>query len=348
MIEPGSWRRRTRWTRLTYGLLAVAAIVLLLLDRPAARPAFFDTLRAGSDDLAAPVMSGVSAPLSGIRSLRENLKEHWAVHDQNEALRARLEEMEGWRDLALSLRDTVSAYEAILEVPGVAFVDPVVAWTVAESGGPFQHARLMTVGKDKNVKPGYPVLTDRGLVGRVVSVAERSSRVLLLTDSTSRVPVMTEDGEVRSVLWGDNTNAPKLEFASGSRRMAEGDRIVTSGDAGVFPRGLPIGVAGVTGDELWRVALYSDSEPIDAVWVYPYEPIAPPPPEAVTPVAPPPAEPAADETAADDAAGDEESPGGADAADALPADAAAAEGEADGEAETPVQQAATAGEGQPE
>lgn len=254
-------------------------------------------------------MSGVSAPLSGLRSAREALDDHWAVYRQNEELRAQIEELEGWRELALSLRDKVSAYEAILDIPGVQSADPIGAWTVAESGGPFQHARLMAAGEDKGIKSGYPVLTDRGLVGRVVSVSERSSRVLLLTDVNSRVPVMTEDGEVRAMLTGDNSGQPKLEFASGGRTLEPGDRIVTSGDAGVFPRGLPIGVAGMSGDEVWRVALYSDRAPIDAVWVYPYDPVEAPAGMAETPIFPVqpgelPAEPAPEgaEGAGDEAA----------------------------------------------
>lgn len=250
-------------------------------------------MRAGSDDLAAPLMSGVSAPFHGLRSIRESFGEHWAVHRQNEELRARLEEMEAWRQLALSLRDTVSAYEAILDVPVVEALDPVVAWTVAESGGPFQHVRLMDVGANGGVKPGYPVLTDRGLIGRVISVSDRSSRILLLTDANSRVPVMTEDGRVRAMLVGDNTNTPKLEFTSGPRPLQRGDRIVTSGEAGVFPRNLPVGGAAPAGD-VWRVQLYASSQQADLVWIYPHEPIAPPPPDAVTPIYPPELETAPD------------------------------------------------------
>ncbi len=333
MIEPGSWRRRTRWTRLSYGLLAVAALALLVLDRPDSRPGWVEALRGGADDLAAPVMSGVSAPLSGVRSFGETLDRHWDVYRQNEELRAEIAELEGWRELALSLRDKVSAYEAILNIPGVETADPIAAWTVAESGGPFQHVRLMMGGEDKDLKPGYPVLTDRGLVGRLISVSARSSRILLLTDASSRTPVMTEDGRVRAVLIGDNTGVPRLDFATGDRRLAEGDRIVTSGDSRVFPRGLPVGVTAMAGDESWRVALYSSRAPIDAVWVYPHDPVPSPPPEAVTPVYPM-VEDAPDAEDAEDA-GDTET--------AIMAGASAPPGPAAQESAQPSQTVQTAG-----
>lgn len=237
-------------------------------------------------------MGAVSAPFRGLRSLRETLDQHWDVHRENEELRARLAEMEAWRQLALSLRGTVSAYEAILDVPAVETLDPVVAMTVAESGGPFQHARLMDVGEEHGVSAGYPVLTDRGLIGRVISVSRRSSRILLLTDANSKVPVMTEDGAVHGILIGDNTNLPRLDFGRGGRPLEAGERIVTSGEADVFPRNLPVGLAALAGDDVWRVRLYSGGEPADLAWIYPHQPITPPPPEAVTPVFRAPPDPA--------------------------------------------------------
>ena len=231
-------------------------------------------------------MSAVAAPFSGMRGVRESVENYWAVRRQNEELRTQIEELESWRALALSLRDKVAAYEAILDVPGIESLDPIVAWPVAESGGPFQHARLMEGGADKGIKPGYPVLTDRGLIGRVISVGDRSSRILLLTDATSRVPVMSEDGELRAMLVGDNTGAPKLEFADGARPLEPRERILTSGEGGVFQRFLPVGTAVAGRDGVWRVALYSNGEPTDAVWVYPYDPVEAPPPDAVTPIFP--------------------------------------------------------------
>jgi rod shape-determining protein MreC len=271
---------------LTYGLLAVAALVLLVLDRPDTRLRFLSDFRSASDDIIAPVMSAVAAPFSGMRGVRESVENYWAVRRQNEELRTQIEELESWRALALSLRDKVAAYEAILDVPGIESLDPIVAWPVAESGGPFQHARLMEGGADKGIKPGYPVLTDRGLIGRVISVGDRSSRILLLTDAASRVPVMSEDGELRAMLVGDNTGAPKLEFADGARPLEPRERILTSGEGGVFQRFLPVGAAVAGRDGVWRVALYSNGEPTDAVWVYPYDPVEAPPPDAVTPVFP--------------------------------------------------------------
>jgi rod shape-determining protein MreC len=85
------------------------------------------------------------------------------------------------------------------------------------------------------------VLTGEGLVGRVLEAGQRVSRVLLITDLNSRIPVRIERTRVRAILVGDNTDRPLLEYLPSHDVVAPGDRVVTSGDAGVFPPGLAIG-----------------------------------------------------------------------------------------------------------
>jgi rod shape-determining protein MreC len=92
-----------------------------------------------------------------------------------------------------------------------------------------------------SVRKGSPVVTGDGLVGRVVELGERFSRILLVTDLNSRVPVVVESTRYRAILEGDNTDTMKLSFVIPSDDVRLGDRIVTSGSGGLFPAGLPIG-----------------------------------------------------------------------------------------------------------
>jgi len=276
VAESGDWRSRRGWTTAAYGLVAIGAILLLVLDRPGERPSVLTDVRAFVGDISASVMSAVSAPIRGVRSIFEGATDYWDPVEENRRLRQEVVELRQWRDLALSLRDKVQNYEAILNIPGVRAARPIGAWSVAESGGPFVHARLIDAGVAQGVREGHPVLTDQGLIGRVIIAGRHSSRVLLLTDLNSRIPVMTEDGEARALLTGDNSGAPRLEFINRDAVLEPGERIVTSGDAGLFPRGLPVGVAAPSGGQAWRVRLYTSGEPMDSVWVYPHDPIEPP------------------------------------------------------------------------
>ncbi len=91
--------------------------------------------------------------------------------------------------------------------------------------------------------------------------------MLNLTDVASQTPVLIARSDARAILKGDGSGNPRLEFVRGVGSIEAGDRILTSGDGGGFPRGLPIGVAAKGIDGSWRVKLFSDRGAIDYVRV---------------------------------------------------------------------------------
>ena len=135
--------------------------------------------------------------------------------------------------------------------------------------------------RDHGVRVGYIAVNENGLIGRVVSVGQRSSRILMVDDYNSRIPVMGEASRVRAVLAGQATRppdlytapfqmqSPRLDFIVGAQNLREGERVITSGDGGLFPRGIPVGVARRSGDG-WRVALAASQQPIDFVRILPF------------------------------------------------------------------------------
>ncbi len=118
--------------------------------------------------------------------------------------------------------------------------DFITARVIAEEDDAFSHSMIAYIG-DKIVKKGQIAMSDRGVVGRVHRVGRAYARVLLITDINSKIPVMIESSRIRGILAGDNTSLPKLVFTPLDAVINIGDRVVTSGVAGVFPAGLPIG-----------------------------------------------------------------------------------------------------------
>jgi rod shape-determining protein MreC len=141
----------------------------------------------------------------------------------------------------------------------------VAARIVTDSRGPFADTRLANTGAEQGVKVGNPVMSENGLVGRIIGVTNGASRVLLLTDIASRTPVMIDRTNARAILTGDGGPNPRLDYLRGHDPIREGDRLLTSGDGGVVPRGLPVGTAVKGLDGRWRVVLASDKAPIDFV-----------------------------------------------------------------------------------
>ena len=115
------------------------------------------------------------------------------------------------------------------------------------------------------MKVGNPVMSENGLVGRVIGVTDGASRVLLLTDIASRTPIMIDRTNARAILTGDGGPNPRLDYLRGRDPIREGDRLLTSGDGGVMPRGLPVGTAVKGLDGRWRAVLASDAAAIDFV-----------------------------------------------------------------------------------
>ncbi|MEQ9226354.1 MAG: rod shape-determining protein MreC [Parvibaculum sp.] len=255
--------------RISLIFMLTLAAALLLLGR--AETYVFDRARQVVTDLAAPLLEVASRPVAATRRVIERTDEYAYVFDENERLRSENARLLAWKEEALKLQAKVARYEALLNVQ----VDPSINYmsgrVVSDSGGPFVDTVLVNVGSEQGIKSGLAVIDTDGLVGRVVSTGPKASRVLLLTDLNSRVPVIIEPAHYKAVLAGDNTDWPKLEYLAAQSSVSPGDRVVTSGDGGLIPSGLPIGLVIQTSDGSLRVQTFSDRGRLDFVRVLQYE-----------------------------------------------------------------------------
>jgi rod shape-determining protein MreC len=117
---------------------------------------------------------------------------------------------------------------------------------------------LINAGARDGVRDGWAAMDGIGLVGRIAGVGEKTSRVLLLTDNNSRVPVTLQPSGQKALLSGDNSALPPLDFVEDPSAIAAGDLVVSSGDGGVFPAGLVVGKVVLTEGKRLRVRLEAD------------------------------------------------------------------------------------------
>jgi rod shape-determining protein MreC len=251
---------------------AVVAVALLLSDR---RETFqaeaYGATRRASDTVLAPVGDVLAAPSRWTGAGVGSIRDYFFAVSENRRLKAELKEMRQWRDVAIALRDTNDRYRALLGLKTDPPIPMVAARVVTDSRGPFANTRLANAGSEKGVKAGNPVMSENGLVGRVIGVTDGASRILLLTDIASRTPVMIDRTNSRAILTGDGGPNPRLDYLRGRDPVKEGDRILTSGDGGVLPRGLPVGTAVKGLDGRWRAVLASDRSAIDFVRILLFE-----------------------------------------------------------------------------
>ena len=139
----------------------------------------------------------------------------------------------------------------------------VTGVVLADSGSPFRQSVLLNVGARDGIRDGWATMDGIGFVGRIAGVGERSSRVILVTDSNSRIPVTIQPSGQQAILSGDNSSAPPLDFIEDTDAVQPGDRVVTSGDDGVLPAGLLVGQVVLTADKRLRVILAADYQRLE-------------------------------------------------------------------------------------
>lgn len=251
---------------------AVVAVAFLATDRRGVFQAeAYGVSRKAADAVAAPVGGVLAGPIRWTGAGINYVGGYFFAISENRRLKEELREAGQWRDAALALRHTNERYRILLGMKTDPPIPMISARILTDARGPFANTRLADVGEEKGVKPGYPVMSENGLVGRVIGVSDGASRVLLLTDVASRTPVMIDRTNARAIMAGDGGPNPKLDYLRGNDPVREGDRIVTSGDGGVLPRGLPVGSAAKGLDGRWRVVLASDSTPIDFVRILKFQ-----------------------------------------------------------------------------
>ena len=261
------------WTAAVAVVVALILSVLLILgDRRNDGGAHgYGPVRAGVDTVLAPIGGVLAAPVRWAGGATDYVKGYFDAVAENRRLRRQVAELQPWRDQAIALKNVNARYEAMLGLRTEPPVAMATARSVSESRGPFANARLLDAGSGKGVRVGNPVINEHGLVGRIVGTTGGVSRMLLVTDVASRVPVLIDRTDARAILTGDGSDNPRLEFVRGVGSVQAGDRVLTSGDGGGIPRGLPIGVAARGIDGSWRVKLFSDRGAIDYVRIMLFE-----------------------------------------------------------------------------
>lgn len=239
----------------------VGAIVLVLLsvfllwriDSPRA-----ERVRAAIVDAIVPNLQWALVPVTKTADMVEGFQSYASLYEQNQELRRELRQMRAWREAALQLEQENAK---LLDLASVR-LDPALTWVtgvvLADSGSPFRQSVLLNVGHRDGIQDGWATTDGLGLVGRIFGVGQATSRVILLTDSNSRVPVTIQPSGQRAMLMGDNSALPVLEFIEYPEQVRPGDRIVSSAEGAVFPAGLLVGQVVMGTDRRLRASLAAE------------------------------------------------------------------------------------------
>jgi rod shape-determining protein MreC len=215
--------------RLFVGFLVLLLLGLFLLwriDSPRV-----ERFRAALVDRVVPSFDWALLPITKAAAMIDEFQSYASLYEQNQELRRELQQMKAWREAALQLEQKNARLLDLNQVrldPKLTHVTGVV---LADSGSPFRQSVLLNVGARDGIRDGWATMDGIGLVGRISGVGERTSRVILLTDSNSRLPVTVQPSGQKALLSGDNSALPPLEFLENADLVRPGDRVVTSATA---------------------------------------------------------------------------------------------------------------------
>ncbi|MEZ5924017.1 MAG: rod shape-determining protein MreC [Hyphomicrobiaceae bacterium] len=240
----------------------LAALALLALGR--AENGWLTWIRAELTEAVEPALGLLRLPVDGARALANATSSESELLKQNLELKRELSELRQWRLRAEELESQVSELRRIVGGVPDRKVGIVTGRVFIEARNAFSNSAVIDLGTKSSVKTGYAAVSGDGLVGAVVEVAENSSRVLLLTDRRSRIPVFIGKRRLRGILAGNGSETPTLELATAAFAVETGELVTTSGEDGVFPRGIPVGFVEVSNGSS-RVRLAAALDRLDYV-----------------------------------------------------------------------------------
>jgi rod shape-determining protein MreC len=218
--------------------LAALLYIFTLNFRP---PARMDFVQRFIVELTAPVSKSLQMTYQGAHRLFSNYITLHRSQAENQQIREQLAQLQG------QLTQYHEAYLENLRLRRLLdFKDSVKAEALpAQIVGHDPTGWFQTVFVDKGsadgVEPDMPVVNDEGVVGRILDVSDRYSRVLLVTDPGNAVDALIQRNRIRGILAGKDTGTCLLKYVRGNLDVQVGDLVITSGQDGIYPKGLRLG-----------------------------------------------------------------------------------------------------------
>ncbi len=253
-----------------FAVSAVVFVALGLIVLGKSGNAYLNAFQSGVSRVLNPVIRVFELPGDGVYFLYAKVSDIVRVYQENKSLK---EEKKIWQSdksrlQALRLENRLLAEMLHYTPPKEA--EFITAKVISVEGDGFSHSLTVFIPDMKDVKKGQVVLHEANLIGRIDDINGAYARVLLITDISSKIPVLIERTNAKAILSGNNTDMLNLLYTTSENAPVVGDKIVTSGVGGIFPSGLDIGRIVSADTHEIKVKAFANIESIEYVYIVDY------------------------------------------------------------------------------
>jgi rod shape-determining protein MreC len=226
--------------RLLFAALMLVGLVFLIMARQ--QSPRLSEWRAAANDWVAPVLESVQRPFRGAHDWLTDKRDLLNAHEENAKLRNENEALRQWQSVAQTLKAENDQLRKLAGYAPVEAVRYVTAEVIAQSPDAYRGSLIINAGSAQGIASLQPVIDSYGLIGRTIEVGDTSARVLLLSDATSRVPVVTATSRVRAILAGTGDEMLRMTFIVGdAKSVTLGEDVMTTAEGGLIPETVMIG-----------------------------------------------------------------------------------------------------------
>ena len=250
--------------------LIIASIVLLSLESFNSKS--LDFVRSTIKVVIYRASFIASVPGNTISPMFSTIRSHFKIYEKYELMKLELQQLKDQQSQIAYLKTENVKLKKVIDDTNINSYESITSKVLVDKESPFLKSVILNKGFKSGFKKGMPVLKGSYFVGRITEVNYLSSRVLLVSDLNSKIPVLIEPMGYQAIMSGTNDDLALLDFLPKNHQLEVGNLVYTSGTDGIFFPGIPIGRVELI-EEKFHVKFFSDLNQLYLVNVITSEPM---------------------------------------------------------------------------
>ncbi len=202
----------------------------------------YAAVKTGIGSVLGPVLNVISKPVSSIGGAFDSYFNIVGAKKENRELREKYEKLYVENQKLVETERENARLRKLLEFAQKKPNTMIAASVIGEDLKNWFRCVIIDKGSRHNVRQKMPVITPKGIVGQVVEVDLWHAKVMVLNDANSSIDVNVEGKNTRGLLEGTGQNTVKMKYVTKNDDIEVGDKLVTSGKDGIYPKGIPVGI----------------------------------------------------------------------------------------------------------